>query len=142
MQEAYNAGVAVAQKCVARGTHARAEGGVVSGLGMYFIKMIPQNLKPHASGGVGVDLAETFLGILGRHGRMRLELTAYNPHVRCEHPRARTSPRDCLHIYGTMHLSENYEHFVHERRERTDTVVPWTVWPSTFFLLPYPILFI
>lgn len=42
MQEAYNAGVALAQKCVAHGTHARAEGGMISGLGMYFIKKISQ----------------------------------------------------------------------------------------------------
>ncbi|KAG7008875.1 hypothetical protein G7Y79_00004g014590 [Physcia stellaris] len=97
MEEAYNAGAALAQKCVGGGTHARAEGGVVSGL--------------------------------GRNGRMWMELTAYNPHVRCEHPRARTAPRDCEHIYSTMHMSETYEHFVHERSRRTDTMVPWTVWP-------------
>lgn len=60
-------------------------------------------------------------------------MTAYTPHIRCEHPRARSSPQNCQRIYGTMHLSERYEHFVHERRDRRDTVVPWTVWPSMFF---------
>lgn len=39
MLDIHNAGVALAQKCVTPGAGGRAEGGVVSGLGVYLVKI-------------------------------------------------------------------------------------------------------
>lgn len=73
--------------------------------------------------------------VSGEHGRLKIEMEAYNPMIRCTTPRDPSlPPRGCDMICDNMLLSTDYTGVRHTRHSFLDIVVPYEVLPSTLII--------